>query len=255
MSHEVIRHAIAYYRVSRQGQAQSGLGLEAQRHAVEAYAARHGLAIGASFTEVETGTSKRQRVEIHKAIIAAKRHDAVLLIGKLDRLARSVAFTSNLMESGVNFVAVDMPDANRLTVHIMAALAEHEASLISDRTRDALARAKARGVQLGSPENLTDQARRKGALSNALKARKADCQVAGYAQLLRVEGFSYRRIAHRLNQEGFRTRQDRTWGAMQVKRVLDRADIAKTAAALGTDSSISTTEARTVLSNVSVGAT
>lgn len=215
-------HAVAYYRVSRQGQANSGLGLEAQRHAVETYAERLGLTIGEAFIEVETGTSKRQRVEIHKAIAAAKRQDAVLLIGKLDRLARSVAFTSNLMESGVNFVAVDMPDANRLTVHIMAALAEHEARLISQRTKDALAQARARGVQLGRPENLHDHDRLRGAQTNALRARRADRRVGGYVQLLRGEGWSYHRIAERLNEEGFQTRRGRSWRPMQVKRVLDR---------------------------------
>lgn len=214
--------AVAYYRVSRQRQALSGLGLDAQRHDVEAYARHHGLELVESFVEVETGTSRRKRVEIHKAISAAQRLGAVLLIGKLDRLARNVAFTSNLMESGVNFVAVDMPDANRLTVHIMAALAEHEARLISQRTKDALAQAKARGTPLGRPENLDHRDRLKGASVNAARARQAARHVYGYVKVLRDEGWSFNRIAARLNDEGFVTRRGSAWHAMQVKRVLDR---------------------------------
>jgi DNA invertase Pin-like site-specific DNA recombinase len=214
--------AVAYYRVSTQKQGQSGLGLEAQKHAVEAYARSKGLSITESYIELETGTGKRQRPEIHRAIKAAKAGGSVLLIGKLDRLARSVAFVSGLMESGVNFVAVDMPDANRLTVHIMAALAEHEARMISQRTKEALAQAKARGTRLGSPANLTIKARLKGAKANEAKALQADRQVAGYAKALRDGGWSYPKIAQRLNSEGHSTRRGGQWHPMQVKRVLNR---------------------------------
>ena len=125
------RPAVVYYRVSTQKQGASGLGLEAQQDAVQTHAARAGLTSVQSYTEIEIGTRKRERVEIHKAIEAARAHGAVLLIGKLDRLARSVSLISSLMDAGVDFVAVDMPDANRLTVHIMAALAEHEARVPS----------------------------------------------------------------------------------------------------------------------------
>lgn len=211
--------AVAYYRVSTQKQGQSGLGLEAQRAAVEAYAARSGLEIAETFLELETGTRKRERVEIHKALGAAKCQGAVLLIGKLDRLARSVSFISNLMDSGVDFVAVDMPQANRLTVHIMAALAEHEAELISQRTKEALAAAKVRGVKLGNPGNLTLAARREGARVNQAKAQQAYRRVVGYVRELRARGNSYRAIAARLNAEGFTTRKGKVWRAAQVRRV------------------------------------
>jgi len=217
-----VTHAVAYYRVSRRPQAVSGLGVDAQRHAVESYARQHGLVLCESYFEVETGTGRRPRVEIHKAIAASKRLDAVLLIGKLDRLARSVAFTSNLMDSDVNFVAVDMPDANRLTVHIMAALAEHEARLISQRTKEALEQARTRGVRLGRPENLGHEDRLRGARVNATKAAAAARPVYGYARVLRDEGWSYERIARQLNSDGFVTRQGKAWRATQVKRVLDR---------------------------------
>ena len=211
--------AVAYYRVSDLKQGRSGLGLEAQKAAVEAYAARAGLAITDAFVEVETGTRKRERVEIHKALAAAEREGAVLLIGKLDRLARSVSFISNLMDSGVEFVAVDMPQANKLTVHIMAALAEHEAELISKRTKEALAAAKVRGVVLGKPENLTQEARCNGARANQARAQQAYRRVVGYVRELRAKGDSYRTIAARLNDEGFTTREGKVWRAAQVRRV------------------------------------
>jgi DNA invertase Pin-like site-specific DNA recombinase len=217
------RSAVAYYRVSTQKQGASGLGLEAQQEAVQAHAARVGLTIVQAFTEIETGTRKRERVEIHKAIEAARKHGAVLLIGKLDRLARSVSFISSLMDAGVDFVAVDMPDANRLTVHIMVALAEHEARLISTRTKDALQQARKRGKKLGSPQNLTLEDRLSGARANQDKAVQADRRVSGYIKELRSRGCSLRTIAARLNDEGFRTRRGREWSPVQVKRVLERA--------------------------------
>ena len=195
------------------------MGLEAQRAAVEAYAARSGLEIRETFLELETGTRKRERIEIHKALEAAKRQGAVLLIGKLGRLARSVSFISNLMDSRVDFVAVDMPQANKLTVHIMAALAEHEAELISKRTKEALAAAKVRGVVLGKPENLTEEAQRKGARANQARAQQAYRRVVGYVRELRAKGDSYRTIATRLNDEGFTTREGKAWRAAQVRRV------------------------------------
>ena len=218
------RSAVAYYRVSTQKQGASGLGLEAQQDAVQAHAARAGLTIIQTFTEIETGTGKRQRTEIHKAIAAAREQGAVLLIGKLDRLARSVSFISSLMDAGVDFVAVDMPDANRLTVHIMAALAEHEARLISTRTKDALQQARKRGKKLGSPENLTQEDRLSGARANREQALKDDRKVSGYINELRSRGQSLRVIAARLNDEGFRTRRGRMWSPAQVKRVVERSE-------------------------------
>ena len=217
-----MKKAVAYYRVSSQKQGVSGLGLEAQKSSVEAYAKATGHEIVETFTEVETGTSKRDRVEIYKAIATAKEQGAVLLIGKLDRLARSVSFISNLMDSGVDFVAVDMPDANRLTVHIMSALAEHEARLISVRTKDALTQVKARGKRLGSPENPTQDAREQGAKANQEKAEEFYRKVAPYIHTLKEQGLSYRKIAKRLNDEGHRTRQGKQWAVSQVQNVIQK---------------------------------
>ena len=131
---------VAYYRVSTDRQGVSGLGLEAQRRAVADFAAGRG-GILAEFTEVESGR-KNDRPELRAALAACQRERAILVIAKLDRLARNVAFIAGLMESGVEFVAVDMPQANRLTIHILAAVAEHEREMISQRTRAALQAAK-----------------------------------------------------------------------------------------------------------------
>src|SRR3954466_1761959 len=151
---------VAYYRVSTAKQGASGLGLEAQREAVAGYLNGGNWQLAAEFTEVESGR-KNDRPELAKGLALCRRIGATLIIAKLDRLARNVAFVSNLMESGVEFVAVDFPTANQLTIHILAAVAEHEREMISARTKAALAAAKARGTKLGNP-NLTDAARAKG---------------------------------------------------------------------------------------------
>ena len=153
---------IAYYRVSTRKQGESGLGLEAQINCVQCYALAGNHKIIASYQEIETG-KKADRPELAKAIMHAKRAKATLIIAKLDRLARNVHFLSGLMESKVDFVCCDNPHANRLTLHILAAVAEDEARAISERTKSALAAYKARGGVLGKPENMTVEAAQKGA--------------------------------------------------------------------------------------------
>jgi DNA invertase Pin-like site-specific DNA recombinase len=140
---------IAYYRVSTDRQGASGLGLAAQRQAVARFIGAGHLV--AEYTEVESGKKHRNRPQLLAALADCRKRRAVLLIARLDRLARNVAFIANLMESGVDFVAVDMPTANRLTIHILAAVAEHERETISTRTKAALAEAKRRGTRLGNP--------------------------------------------------------------------------------------------------------
>src|SRR5215470_17132043 len=139
---------VAYYRVSTQRQGRSGLGLEAQQEAVRNHLNGGDWRIVAEFTEVESG-KRKDRPKLADALAACRVHGAKLIIAKLDRLARNVAFVSVLMEAGVEFEAVDFPQANRLTIHILAAVAEHEAKVISERTKAALAAAKRRGVKLG----------------------------------------------------------------------------------------------------------
>ena len=139
---------IAYYRVSTSRQAQSGLGLDAQKQAVLDFINGNGDQIVAEFTEVESG-KRCDRPELNNSLNQCRETGAKLVIARLDRLARNAAFLLTLRDSGVEFVAADMPDANRLTVGIMALVAEDEAERISQRTKAALAAAKARGVKLG----------------------------------------------------------------------------------------------------------
>ena len=218
--------AVAYYRVSTRKQEASGLGLEAQETAVKRYAARNELVIKRTFTEVETGTRKRERPELAAAIRAAKEADAVLLIAKLDRLARNVHFVSGLMESGVRFTAVDMPQVDNLTIHILAAVAEQEAKLISQRTKAALAAAKARGIALGNEENLTYEAQAAGARRNRETAVEAYRPITGYVKVLYDSGMGHGAIARRLNEEGHRTRWGKRFYAMTVYRILERVGTA-----------------------------
>jgi DNA invertase Pin-like site-specific DNA recombinase len=141
---------IAYFRVSTDRQGQSGLGLEAQREAVLSYLNGGSWTMAAEFTEVESG-KHADRPQLAAALAACKKHKAKLVIAKLDRLSRNLAFIAALMDSGVEFVAADNPHANKLTIHILAAVAQHEREAIAQRTREALAAAKARGVKLGNP--------------------------------------------------------------------------------------------------------
>jgi DNA invertase Pin-like site-specific DNA recombinase len=216
---------VAYYRVSTSAQGRSGLGLEGQVAAVQAFAKGQGGGIIASYTEVESGR-KSDRPELARAMAHARRSKATLAIAKLDRLSRNVAFLANLMESKVPFVAVDQPHATPLTIHILAAVAEDEAKRISERTRAALAAYKARGGKLGT-DNLTAEGRALGSRRAGVKA-KADADAA-YSDLtsevkgLRAEGLTLQAIAERLNDAGHTTRRGKPWNPSQVSRVLERA--------------------------------
>ncbi len=225
---------VAYYRVSTKQQGRSGLGLDGQRAAVVDYAARNGATILGEYVEVETGKAK-DRPQLLKAIAHSKRSKARLVVAKLDRLARNVAFTSALMESGVDFVACDNPHANKFTIHILAAVAEHEAEQISQRTIAALQAAKRRGVKLGSTRPGHWLGREDKRLAGLALARAAAARAHGQAfvaeysdlfavvQELRAAGRSLREIARELNRSGHSTRRGMAWNAMQVARVLKRA--------------------------------
>lgn len=209
---------VSYYRVSTEKQGRSGLGLEAQRHAVALFVAGKGNLLH-EFTEVESG-QRNDRPELKAALALCRKQKAILVIARLDRLARNVAFIANLMESNVEFVAVDMPYANRLTLHILAAVAEHEREMISKRTKDALAAAKARGQRLGNP-------------SPALARERARAVVMGNAQLfatthaplireLRTGGLTLRAIAQDLDRRNIPTARGGRWQAAQVRNILTR---------------------------------
>lgn len=214
--------AIAYYRVSTSQQGASGLGLDAQKSAVESFCARESLTIVGSFTEIETGTNKKTRVEIQNALLAAKKANAIFVIAKLDRLARNVAFISKVMESGIKIAVCDMPYADNVTLHIMAALAEYEAKLISERTKAALQAAKARGQKLGNPQTMTKETQEAAVAANKEKAIKGYALVSGYISELREKGLTLQAIADKLNSEGHTTRGGATFGASQVQRILKR---------------------------------
>ena len=217
---------VAYYRVSTARQGASGLGLEAQQEAVRAYLNGGNWRLVAEVTEVESG-KRNDRPKLAEAIRLCKLHGATLIIAKLDRLARNVAFISNLMESGVDFTAVDFPKANRLTVHILAAVAEHEREMISARTKAALQAAKARGKHLGGDRgNFADVRALGPAVSVAARAAKANERAALVAPIvkeLQAAGASLRTIAAELNERGIPTPRGGAWSAVQVKRVVERA--------------------------------
>jgi DNA invertase Pin-like site-specific DNA recombinase len=210
---------VSYFRVSTARQGISGLGLDAQRQTVTQFLAGGTKTVLAEFVEVETGKGSNalvRRPELRAALDLCKKSGATLLIAKLDRLARNVHFVSGLMESKVKFVACDLPEANQLTIHIMAAFAEHEARRISERTRDALAAAKARGVVLGAtgPANLKRHTRERQAASSAFNARLMPL-LSGFAS----QGLSRRAMVAQLNGLGIAAPRGGAWSLGQVQRV------------------------------------
>jgi DNA invertase Pin-like site-specific DNA recombinase len=228
---------VAYYRVSTERQGQSRLGLEGQQTAVKHHVSVTGCELVGEYTEVESShrDDLDNRPELRKAIRHAKRSKATLVIAKLDRLARSVFVTAELMKSGVEFVACDNPTANRLTIQILAAVAEHEAHAISERTKAALAAYKARGGRLGASlpqcRNLTRKARLRGVEAAVkLHAKRADEayaeEVYPRIKALDRQHLSLRAIARTLNDEGFETLNGKDWTAVQVGRILDRLNAA-----------------------------
>ena len=217
---------IAYYRVSTKAQGRSGLGLDAQREAVRAYINGNGNRVLAEYVEVESG-ARNDRPELTRALAQCALLGATLVIAKLDRLSRNVRFIAALMDSGVDFVAVDFPQANRLTVHILAAVAEHEREMISQRTKAALAAAKARGVKLGT-NNLTDDARAKGrkasALATAKRARERAALVIPTIRDLQAGGASLNKVAAALNSKGVPSPRGGRWYPSSVSNALRLAD-------------------------------
>jgi DNA invertase Pin-like site-specific DNA recombinase len=205
---------IAYYRVSTDRQGRSGLGLEAQRAAVGRYLASMGGTLLAEHTEVETGR-RNDRPELQKALAACRKHKARLVIAKLDRLSRNVAFIAALMDAGVEFVACDNPHATRLTLHILAAVAEHEREMISARTKAALQAAKARGVRLGRNAERLASANRATAVDHAN-------QIKDMLAELNRSGMTTREIAAELTARGITTPRGGRWHPQTVRRVMER---------------------------------
>jgi DNA invertase Pin-like site-specific DNA recombinase len=210
---------VAYFRVSTDRQGRSGLGLEAQRRSVLDYLNGGRWELTAEFTEVESG-KRSDRPELDKALAACKKYKAKLVIAKLDRLSRNLAFIATLMDSG-EFVAVDNPHANKLTIHILAAVAQHEREIISARTSAALQAAKARGKRLGNP-NLSE-ARRCAVRAQKEKADRHSANILPVIREIQNTGIkSLRGIARALAARGVRTARKGAWTAVQVSDILGR---------------------------------
>lgn len=211
---------VSYYRVSTQKQGLNGLGMEAQKQAVMEYLNGGRWVLLKEFTEVETDKGSNalvKRPELQNAINYAKKQKATLVIAKLGKLARNVHFVSSLMESGVDFIAVDNPTANRLTLHILAAVAEDEARRISERTKSALAAKKARGEKMGNPQS--------SETLNAPRIEKANANAEKIRPLLEnflTQGISQRAMADELNRLCLTTPRGSRWKQAQVQRALKR---------------------------------
>jgi DNA invertase Pin-like site-specific DNA recombinase len=216
---------VAYYRVSTAKQGRSGLGLDAQRECIARYITSVGGKLCAEFTEVESGTHK-DRPKLAAALAACRVHCATFIVAKLDRLARSVSFVSNFLESGCEFCAVDFPQANRFMLHLLAAVGEYEAKLISDRTRAALAATRRKGTKLGGDRGKQTQGQLRAAnkASVAVRSAQAAQRAADLAPViaeLRSAGcVSLAQIATGLNAKGISTARGAEWSPTAVMRVM-----------------------------------
>ena len=233
---------VCYFRVSTQKQGFDGLGISSQKAAVKNYVRREDAEIIAEFTEVETGTRKRKRIEIYKAIDLAKKLGATLIVAKLDRLARDVEFTSALFNANVDFICCDNPTANKLTIQLLSVIAEHEAEVISTRIKSALAVKKERiknGVttnkdgsimkpvngtyRLGNPNGFGDyqklgvQKIKELALTN-----KSNIQSMDVVCNARKQSLTLQQIANKLNELQYTTRNGKNFTPTQVHRLLTK---------------------------------
>lgn len=216
---------VAYYRVSTARQGASGLGLEAQQEAVRTYLNGGDWRLVGEFTEVESG-KRTDRPQLERALAACAAYRAKLVIAKLDRLSRDAHFLLGLDKAGVDFVACDMPHANRLTVGIMALVAEEEGKAISARTKAALAAAKTRGVKLGGFRGvaISEHGRAVSAASRAAAAKARAADVLPIIEEVRTSGVtSLGGIAKALTERGVPTARGGTWTAEQVRRLLAKA--------------------------------
>lgn len=213
---------IAYYRVSTQKQNKTGLGLEAQRTSVRNFLQKDDILVN-EYTDVESG-KLNTRPKLLKAIDESKNNDAILLIAKLDRLSRNAAFIFTLRDSNVKFKCVDMPEANSVTIGIMAVLAQDERERISQRTKAALAELKRRGKQLGSPQNLNKNARLKGMEVRIQNSRKNENNRKATAMImaLKNQDLSFYAITQKLNELGFKTRRNKEFQQNQVQTLFNR---------------------------------
>ena len=218
---------VSYLRQSTKKQSLSNLGIEAQREIIQKHLGQ--IKPIAEFVETESGR-KSDRPKLAEALELCRKTKSTLIVAKLDRLSRNVAFTSKLLESDVEIKFCDFPEANRLVLHIIASIAEYEAGLISQRTKQALKAKKARGVSLGKPENLVNnlgKAITKSNLTNRQKALDNDNNRRAIAMLkvMATQDLSLSEMARRLNEEGFVTSQGKQFTAWQVSVLLKRYNL------------------------------
>jgi DNA invertase Pin-like site-specific DNA recombinase len=213
---------VAYYRVSTQKQGISGLGLEAQRTDVSRFISKGGELV-AEYQDIESG-KKNDRPNLIQAIAECKKQKATLLIAKLDRLSRNAAFIFTLRDSKVDFVCADMPNANSITIGIMAVLAQDERERTSLRTKAALAELKKQGKKLGSPQNLTEQARitSRQVRSNNAVTNENNRKVGALIVSLHNERKSFYQITKEINQLGFKTRTGKVFQQNQIQVLYNR---------------------------------
>ncbi|MDR3286948.1 MAG: recombinase family protein [Prevotellaceae bacterium] len=215
-----MKNYILYFRVSTERQGKSKLGLEAQRKISKDYVKNN--VVLKEFVEVESGKNDF-RPQLAEAIELSRKLDAILLIAKLDRLSRNVSFIFNLRDSGVNFECCDIPEANTLSIGIFSTMAQHERELISQRTKAALAAKKARGEKMGSPQNLTDAARKKSIEARRTQAKNNPANKMAAALALELKGtISFRSIAKRLNESGFKTPRGNDWKEKSVWNLISK---------------------------------
>ena len=214
---------ISYYRVSTARQGQSGLGLEAQKSAVQKFTNNCTECIVSEFTDIESGKNNN-RPELQKAIDEAKKYKAHLLIAKLDRLSRNASFIFMLRDAKIDFTCCDMPQANSITIGIMAVLAQDERERISQRTKAALQELKKKGVKLGNPHNLDASAIEKGRLIRKQNARSNENNRKASALIvsLRTQGKSFYEITNQLNSLGFKARRGGSFSQNQIQILYNR---------------------------------
>ncbi len=218
---------VSYLRQSTKKQSLSNLGIEAQREIIKKYLGQ--IKPIAEFVETESG-KKTDRPKLAEALELCRKTKSTLIVAKLDRLSRNVAFTSKLLESDVEIKFCDFPEANRLVLHIIASIAEYEAGLISTRTKQALKAKKARGVRLGKPENLVNNLGKAISNSNLTNRQKAldndnNRRAIAMLKVMATQDLSLSEMARRLNEEGFVTSQGKQFTAWQVSVLLKRYNL------------------------------
>src|SRR6516225_1527034 len=221
---DMTRPVVAYVRVSTGRQGKSGLGFGAQSEAIARFAAAEGLVVASEHVEVETGKGAdalQLRPQLREALDKARKLKCPIVVAKLDRLSRDVAFIAGLMSQRVPFVVAELgPDIDPFILHIYAALAQKERAMISARTKEALAQAKAKGVRLGNPR--LHEVRAKGSESMKAAADRFAANVLPLIQPLRAEGKSLREIAKALDERGVPTARGGKWAATQIADILKR---------------------------------